>query len=76
MGNERGQSVQVKWGVRAIIFGLLMFRERPLLKPADMLLALNSAARTLGVIGSLVRHAPLSMGTVAVYLGTGLVEEM
>ncbi len=63
-------------GVPSIIFGLLMFRERPLLKSAGMLPVLNGAACILGVIGFLVCNAPLSMGTVAVYLGTSLVEEM
>ena len=52
-------------GIPSIIFGVLMFRQTPLLKWAGVLLALNGAACILGVVGFLTRGDLLSMGTVA-----------
>jgi hypothetical protein len=52
-------------GIPSIIFGLLMFREKPPLKVAGALLALNGVACILGMVGFLTRSAPLSLGTVA-----------
>jgi hypothetical protein len=52
-------------GIPSIIFGLLMFREKSPLKAAGALRALNGVACILGVVGSLMHSALLSLGTVA-----------
>jgi hypothetical protein len=51
-------------GIPSIIFGVLMFKQTPILKWAGVLLALNGAACILGVIGILT-HSDLSVGTPA-----------